>query len=246
MFNGSSNITIQGGTFILVGSSIDSASLMSLSRLPPVFFCFSAFANLGTFKEGLGVNDIPQDSTSGSNTVQGPMADQSSYSQPEEPQPSAQKSCKPHWHRDVDQSGPVPRSHSADNIRREMSASIPQDSTTASNSGQGPTTNQFSYTQEANAQESSKPHVDQFDPVPRSHSTDNFETSVQASGQVPENGPFPMPTPSIADDASRTVETNVDLQTLPPLFPTPIYFSKPQYGMFHSKSVLRSISNILN
>ena len=236
MFNGSSNITIQGGTFILVGSSIDSASLMSLSRLPPVFFCFSAFANLGTFKEGLGVNDIPQDSTSGSNTVQGPMADQSSYSQPEEPQANAQKSCEPHWHRDVDQSGPVPRSHQADNIRREMSASIPQDSTTASNSGQGPTTDQFSYTQEANAQESRKPHVD---PVPRSHSADNFETSsVHASGQVPEFGPllFPMPTPSISDDVSRrNVKPNhIDSHSLPPPFPLPIYFSEPQqYGMFH-------------
>ena len=168
------------------------------------------------------MNDIPQNSTTGSNTGRGPTTDQFPYTQ----EANAQEFSKPHWHRDVDQFDPVSRSHSADNIKGEMGPNIPQDSTSGSNSGHGPTTDQFSYTQEANAQESCKPHVDS---VPRSHSADNFETS----GQVPEYGPFPMPTPSIADDASRrNVKSNVNLHTLPPPFPTPIYFSKP-HGMFN-------------
>jgi hypothetical protein len=98
---------------------------------------------------------------------------------------------------------------------------------------------QFSYAQEANAQESSscqcKPQVD---PAPRSH-------SVHASGQAPEYSPYLMPTPSITsevkswetvDASRRNAKPNVDSHAAPPPFPMPSYFSKPQYGM--SRNVL--------
>ena len=120
-----------------------------------------------------------------------------------------------------------------------MGANISQDST-GQNTGQGPTN--FSYTQEPNAQESCKPQVD---PAPRSHSTDNFETSVHASGQVPVYGPYPMPTPSITSEVKsretvgaswRNAKPNVDSHSASPPFPMPSNFSEPQYGM--SRNVL--------
>ena len=63
--------------------------------------------------------------------------------------------------------------------------------------GQGVTTNQFSYrnpSQEANAAESCKP---QADSAPKSHSAENFGTSVYTSGHVPEISPNLNPTPSM-------------------------------------------------
>ena len=82
----------------------------------------------------------------------------------------------------------------------EIGGNISQRSATGSSTSQGPTTDQFSYVQEANSEEFCKP---QFDPVPRSRSADNFETSVHASGHAPETPeycPYLMPSPSITSD----------------------------------------------
>ena len=130
-------------------------------------------------------------------------------------------------------------------IIEEICENISQDSAIGSNTGQGPTTDQSSSAQEANAQEPCKPQVD---PTPLSHSADNFETSVHASGQVPEYGSYLMPTPSITSEvkscqtvgvsrrnAKRIAKPNVDLHAALP-FPTPSHFSNPQYGM--SQNVL--------
>ena len=124
---------------------------------------------------------------------------------------------------------------------------ISQDSAIGSNTGQGPTTDQFSYSQEPKAQGSCNSQVD---PAPRSHSTNNFETSVRASGQdrqVPEYGPYrTMPRPITSEvklcetvGASwRNAKPNVHSHAVPqaPPFPMPSYFPKPQYGM--SRNVL--------
>jgi len=243
MFNGSSNIIIQGGTFIITGN-IDSASLKEMSA------------------------NIPQHSAIGSTTGQEPTTDQFSYAQ----EANAQESCKPQvdpapQSHSVYASGqateyitylmPTPsitpevkswetvdasRRNAKSNVDshaapspilmpiEEMSASISQNSAImGSNTGRGPNTaDQFSYAQEANAQESCKPQVD---PAPQSH-------SVHASGQAPEYSPYLMPTPSITSevkswetvDASRSARPNVDSHAAPPPFPMPSYFSKPQYG----------------
>ena len=93
-----------------------------------------------------------------------------------------------------------------------MGADIPQSSDMGSNTGRRSTIDQFSYAQETNAEESGKPQV-QVEPVPRSHSADNFDTSVHASRQA---------------HWQETPE-----YTPPPLlsFPMPSYCSKPEYGM---------------
>ena len=122
----------------------------------------------------------------------------------------------------------------------EISGNISQRSATGSSTSQGPTTDQFSYVQEANSEEFCKP---QFDPVPRSRSADNFETSVHASGHAPETPeycPYLMPSPSITSDAKsweavcpsrRNANSNVDPVASPPPFPMPNYSSKPEHGM---------------
>jgi len=259
MFNGSSNVIIQGGTFIIAGN-IDSASLKEL-----------------------GAN-ILQNSAMGSNTGQGATANQLSYAQ----EGSAQEYCKPQvdsaprsnsadnfesssWQPPVQEHSPylmptpsttsevnswqtvgASRGNSKPNVdshalplpfplgmpMEEMGGNIPQSSDMRSNTGQGPSTYQFSYAQEANAQECCKPQVD---PVPRSHSADNFNTSIHAFGQAPgretpEYSTFFMPTPSITSEvkswetvgASR--KSDVDSFAAPSSFPMPSYFSKPEYG----------------
>ena len=122
----------------------------------------------------------------------------------------------------------------------EIGGNISQRSATGSSTSQGPTTDQFSYVQEANSEEFCKP---QFDPVPRSHSADNFETSVHASGHAPETpeySPYLMPSPSITSDVKsweavdpsrRNPKSNVDSVPSPPPFPMPSYSSKPEHGM---------------
>ena len=187
MFNGSSNIIVQGGIFIIAGN-VDSARA-SLGRCSLTWT--SMLANLGNIIEEMGVN-ISQNS-------------------PTELNPSHE-------------SGPI-------------------NFCTSHGQPEGPTTDQFSYTQETNPQESCK---SQADPAPR-YSADNFGTSVHPSGQVPEPeyGLFLMPTPSTTSEVKpwetvgaswRNVEPNVDSHAGPPPFPMPSYFSEPQYGM--SQNVL--------
>jgi len=250
MFNGSSNIVIQGGIFIIAGN-IDCASLKEM-----------------------GAN-LPQNSAIGSaisTTGQEPTTDQFSYAQ----EANAQESYKPQVDPaplshsvpateyystylsmptpSVTSSSDVTSWDTVDASRRnakpiidslpapspipmpieEMGASISQDSAImGSNTGRRPNSaDQFSYAQEANAQESCqcKPQVD---PAPRSH-------SVHASGQAPDYSPYLMPTPSITsevkswetvDASRRNTKPNVDSHVAaPPPFPMPSYFSKPQYG----------------
>ena len=122
----------------------------------------------------------------------------------------------------------------------EMDANILQRSATGSSTSQEPTTDRFSYAQEANAEEFCKPQVD---PVPRSHSADNFKTSVHGSSHAPETpeySPYLMPSPSITSDVKsweavdpsrRNPKSNVDSVPSPPPFPMPNYSSKPEHGM---------------
>lgn len=126
-----------------------------------------------------------------------------------------------------------------------MGVNISQNSATESNHeggpfsfgtshGQGPTADQFSYTQEPNAEEACKTQVD---PALR-YSADNLETSVHASGQMPEYGAYLMPTPSVTSESWETVgaswrniKPNADSHAAAPPFPMPSHFSEPQYGM---------------